>query len=227
MYCVKCGVELGNTEKKCPLCGTPVWNPDSAAEELYPRYRYGRDAKPKTGLMFLFTFILLIPVLLCLLIDLKLNRRIVWSGYVSLSAAVVYIMLVLPFWFRKRNPVIFVPVSFAAACGLLLYICCKSGGKWFLSFAFPVTGALCLIVTAAVALYRYAPKGWIFTTGGLTIALGGLSILIEFFLHITFGFGMFVWSLYPAAVLLLFGLLIIAIGTSPSMRAALRKKMFF
>ena len=28
MYCVKCGVELADSEKKCPLCGTPVFHPD-------------------------------------------------------------------------------------------------------------------------------------------------------------------------------------------------------
>ena len=28
MYCVKCGVELGESEKKCPLCGTTVFHPE-------------------------------------------------------------------------------------------------------------------------------------------------------------------------------------------------------
>lgn len=28
MYCVKCGVELGDSEKKCPLCGTTVFHPE-------------------------------------------------------------------------------------------------------------------------------------------------------------------------------------------------------
>ena len=28
MYCVKCGVELGDSEKTCPLCGTSVFYTD-------------------------------------------------------------------------------------------------------------------------------------------------------------------------------------------------------
>ena len=28
MYCIKCGVELADSEKRCPLCGTPVFHPD-------------------------------------------------------------------------------------------------------------------------------------------------------------------------------------------------------
>ena len=28
MYCVKCGVHLADSEKKCPICGTRVYHPD-------------------------------------------------------------------------------------------------------------------------------------------------------------------------------------------------------
>ena len=28
MYCIKCGVKLADTEKKCPLCGTVVYHPE-------------------------------------------------------------------------------------------------------------------------------------------------------------------------------------------------------
>ena len=27
-YCVNCGVELSQNEKKCPLCGTEVYHPN-------------------------------------------------------------------------------------------------------------------------------------------------------------------------------------------------------
>ena len=27
MYCIKCGVELADSEKSCPLCQTPVFHP--------------------------------------------------------------------------------------------------------------------------------------------------------------------------------------------------------
>ena len=37
MYCVKCGVKLQEGVSSCPLCRTPVWNPDeNKKEELYP-----------------------------------------------------------------------------------------------------------------------------------------------------------------------------------------------
>ena len=38
MYCIKCGVELADSEKKCPLCGTVVFNPEVARPDGAPPY---------------------------------------------------------------------------------------------------------------------------------------------------------------------------------------------
>ena len=41
MYCVKCGVELADSESKCPLCHTPISYPGYVAKEEekpYPRF---------------------------------------------------------------------------------------------------------------------------------------------------------------------------------------------
>ena len=43
MYCVKCGVELADTEKQCPLCKTRVYHPDlqqGEGEPLYPKEKF-------------------------------------------------------------------------------------------------------------------------------------------------------------------------------------------
>ena len=37
MYCVKCGVKLQEGAERCPLCRTPVWNPEPQEENRsYP-----------------------------------------------------------------------------------------------------------------------------------------------------------------------------------------------
>ena len=70
-----------------------------------------------------------------------------------------YIIIVLHHWFRNPNPVIFVPCGFTAVGLYLLYINLTTGGDWYLSFAFPVTGCIGLIISAAVVLLRYLPGG--------------------------------------------------------------------
>ena len=42
MYCIKCGVELADSEKVCPLCGTRVYHPDieiKTAEPPFSEYK--------------------------------------------------------------------------------------------------------------------------------------------------------------------------------------------
>lgn len=81
-----------------------------------------------------------------------------WSSYVMLGIALLYIVAFLPGWFRRKQPLIFVPLDFAAVCGYLLYICLTTGGHWFLSFAFPVVMLVCLLTTAAIAMLRYIKR---------------------------------------------------------------------
>ncbi len=82
-----------------------------------------------------------------------------------------------------------------------------------MSFAFPVTGAIALLVTAVVTLMRYVPGGALYIFGGALILTGGLNVLIEFLLHITFGIeGMFVWSIYPLTVCVLLGVMLLVVA---------------
>ena len=60
MYCIKCGVELSDTEKACPLCGTVPYHPQmkrQEAEPLYPQMVYpSRQLRP-AGWLFFTTFL--------------------------------------------------------------------------------------------------------------------------------------------------------------------------
>ena len=141
--------------------------------------------------------------------------------------ALAYVIAILPLWFRKRNPVIFVPTSFAAIGLFLLYVCLATDGNWFLTFALPVTGFLCLLVSAMVTLGRYTRKYLLYVFGGASIAMGGFMVLLEFLLHITFGLpGVGTWSFYPMIVFVLLGILLILIAIVPSFRESLSKKFF-
>ena len=126
MYCVKCGVELADSEKKCPLCGTPVFHPDIPRNLSDPPFPPDRRIRPedvnRSGILFVLTVAALLPALLCLLCDWRINGTLVWSGYAAGAIGLLYIVILLPMWFRHPNPVIFVPVDFVAVGLYLLYI---------------------------------------------------------------------------------------------------------
>ena len=230
MYCVKCGVALGDTEKQCPLCNTPVYHPEilrQEAEPLYPHDSMPAKQPHPWGILLIVSLLFLLPMSICLTADLSINGQMNWSGYVIGVLLMLYVMIILPSWFRKPNPVIFTPVSFGAIALFLLYVCLATGGNWFLPFAFPVTGFLCLLVTTVVVLCRYTRKGLLYVFGGASLAMGGFMILLEFLLHITFGLpGIGTWSFYPMIVFALLGIGLILIAIVPSFRESLAKKFF-
>ena len=231
MYCIKCGVELADSEKKCPLCGTVVFNPELSRPDGEPQYPRMPATQPEkvnhSGIMFVVTMLFLLPIVTSLLCDWQINGEIIWSGYAVGAVVLLYTLVVLPLWFRHPNPAIFVPVDFAAIALFLLYINFAVGGHWFLSFAFPVTGAVALLVTAVVTLMRYVPGGALYIFGGALILTGGLNVLIEFLLHITFGIeGMFVWSIYPLTVCVLLGVMLLVVAVCKPLRRSLHRKFF-
>ena len=230
MYCVNCGVKLADSENQCPLCGTEVFHPAinrPRGEHLYPPERYPSVQVNAAGIRGIITALFLLPILICLQCDLLISGGILWSGYVTGALLLLYICFVLPSWFRKPNPVIFVPCGFAAACVYLLYINFATGGSWFLSFAFPVVGAICLIVTAVVTLLRYVRKGLLYIIGGAFAALGLFMPVMELLLVITFPSIQFVWwSLYPTTALVLLGGTLIFLAICRPARETMERKLF-
>ena len=233
MYCVQCGVELQAGAEKCPLCGLRVCHPEvreTPEPRPYPAFAGGGERVRPGGLLLILSFLFALPIIICLMVDLRLSGGVTWSGYVSLGVCAAYIAVCLPLWFQRRNPVVFFPITMAAGLLLALYVCLKTGGRWFLPFAFPMGGAVCVLVETVIVLLRYAVGARrhrvLYILGGASIALGALCVLVEFLLRVSFGIAMRWWSLYPLVVLTLLGLMLIVIAISAPLRASLHKKFF-
>ncbi len=230
MYCVKCGVRLQDGVKECPLCRTPVLIDSKDLENAHIKYsdRYPAEHDHAKYLALgITTTIMIAACLVCLIVCLNTYGTVSWSGYVMLGLAVLWVLFVLPFWFNKWRPFVFIPVDFAAIAGYLVYICLYTGGHWFLSFAFPVLGIVCIITMTAIVLLLTVKKGRLYITGGLLIAIGCSSMLIEFFEHITFRTPMFVWSLLCVSVFSAIGLFLLISAMIPPLKDYLNRKFFY
>lgn len=230
MYCINCGVKLADTEKKCPLCETVVYHPDivrGEGEPLYPKDRIPQRRPKSKAFHGAVIFLFCIPLIIGFMIDFRTNGALTWFGFLAGALLLSYVILALPWWFEKPNPVIFVPCDLAAATVYLLFINLHTGGDWFMPLAFPVMGALTLIVTAVITLLRYLKKGRLYIFGGALMALGGLCVLIEFLLKVTFGFEMVGWSFYPMVALVLLGGLLIYLAINSAAREMMERKLFF
>lgn len=230
MYCVKCGVKLADTERKCPLCNTQVCHPDfqiADAQPLYPANKMPKSSPKAKAVNGALIILFLIPLLICFFADISQDGSLEWFGYVAGALLLAYIVVALPMWFTKANPVIFVPCDFAAIGLYLLYIDLIIGGGWYLSFALPVTAGLCLIVCTVVTLLRYLRKGRLYIFGGAFMALGAYVVLIELLLGVTFQLRFAGWSVYPLCALFLLGGLLIYFAIHRSARQIMERKLFF
>ena len=226
MYCVKCGVELADSERRCPLCHTPVYMPgiDDKPELSYPVYVEEREKVSLKAINFILSFFFLIAGTITAVCDYNINGALGWSGYVIGGLILLYVIFVLPGWFRRYRPAIFIPVDFAVAALFLAFINYATSGEWFLTFALPVCGGIALIISALVILVYYLHRGRLYIFGGAFIALGAMSLMIEWLMNVTFRIRDFLlWSSYPAIALTLFGIMLIVIAIVKPFKEALMR----
>ena len=230
MYCINCGVKLEDTESRCPLCGVEAFHPDivrGEAEPLYPPHSHPvPQPESRTG-RIVITTLRLMAVIITVMCDYQINGKILWSGYAAGGILVTYTAVVLPFWFRKPEPGVFVPVTFAAIALYLLYINYATGGNWFFSFALPVTAVMCLIVITVTAVLHRKRKGRLYIWGGTMMVLGAFMPFIEVLLAATFDIPFIGWSIYPLVVLVVLGGALIYLAINRTAREIMERKLFF
>ena len=230
MYCIKCGVELADSEKKCPLCGTVVYHPEIKQSEVKPPYPPYENTEPKVnpkGVLLIVSIFFGLIVLLMFSIDFKINLKLTWSGFAIGGLIVAYVLFIFPTWFKRANPVICSAFDFIAIGLLLLYINYQTGGNWFLPLALPLTACAALIVVGIIALVCYVRRGYLFIFGGALIAEGLYIVLIEVLINYTFGFEQkFLWSIYPLISCFIIGIIMIVIAVCKPLRQVLHKKFF-
>ena len=83
-----------------------------------------------------------------------------------------------------------------------------------------------LLLTGCTALFRYVRGRRLYITGGALLAIGGFSMLMEFFAHLTFGTPMFHWSLYVVSGCGLAGIFFVLSGFIRPLHAWMERKFF-
>ena len=223
MYCVKCGVELAKSEKKCPLCHTEVHYPGYEVSDddlTYPRFEKPETVNPR-GIYFIFSFAFIIAAVISFVCDLNLGNGLAWSGYVIGALALFYILFILPGWFKRYNPAIFIPCDFVAIGLYLAHINYSNDGEWFLTFALPITGAVTVIISSITLLSYYLKRGYLYIYGGALIATGAFCPVIEWLANLTFNTPNINWSIYPLIALFLIGIMLIIIAIVKPFRESL------
>ncbi len=165
-YCVNCGVELDVSAKKCVLCDTPVYNPNHPPEDVPTPYsdRVVLPAKVRRRFSaFLFSMILLLPNLVCLLIDLLVSKGdgLQWAQYVNTASLLVWILFVLPFLIEKVRTFVLITVDSLAILGYIFFFYHSfNQSEWFLRVALPLVLVLAVFAAVTAEFFERKKPDW-------------------------------------------------------------------
>lgn len=232
-YCVNCGVELAPSEKVCPLCGVEVLNPaepwTEPRERPYPQ-RVDKLVRHVDRRFFglLMALIMQVPVWICIINDLLVNRRITWSLYVVGAMALLMVLAVVPLVVKKPKALLLILADGLAILGFLLLIdWMEEGIQWFSSLALPLTAAFVLIAEL-FALWFRGRRPVLITLGMICIAAGLYTLCVELILnayrHLPL---MPQWAWYSFVPCLLAGGMFMVLNRRNRWRESIKKRLFF
>lgn len=231
-YCVNCGVELADSEERCPLCKTPVVNP--AKPDFTPSAApFPTERRPKLrsvgrkSAVTLATLLLLLPLSLSLVCDLSISGQIGWSGYVAGSLILLWFYAVLPIRQRGTRAATVLLIDCIATLCFLCYIAWRTGGDWFYPFAAAETvlafGMAILIVL--LSQRTGIPTLYLLAVG---LALSALFCLFtEWLINGCFGVSdRLRWSWYPLAANCVLVAILIFVERNAPLKAWVQHKFF-
>ena len=232
-YCVNCGVELDQNLEQCPLCGCPVINPmdllgntQKEPHQLYPKKVEIVDNRAERRFSALILSILFVmPMLICLAIDLFYFQTISWSIIVAGSCVLMWIFTVPPILAQKVGPPWFLLLDGVALAGFLKMLEYDLGGNWFAPVALPITLYLTAVTVLLVFFKRRKALTGLYLFTAIFLSGGLLAVLIDqcIRLYTSLGFRI-TWSWFVLIPCTAVALLLLFIEKRPKFKASLIRR---
>lgn len=233
-YCVNCGVELDATAKSCPLCGTPVINPNEIGKITdgsmpFPANKGQVEPVKRKDMGILLSMMVLATAVVCGILNALVFQENMWSLTV-LGACVVLWVFLEPAVFSVRQSVYLSLLYDGAAVVFLLYMITFLGNEdgWFWGLGIPLTALVTGVAEIFSLCVRKLPRSFLTVSLYFLTAAGllcmGIELLIVRYVYCS------IFLSWSAVVLTVCGVLDIAIITMLSrsrLRDAVRRRMHF
>ncbi|MCM1267337.1 MAG: DUF6320 domain-containing protein [Bacteroidales bacterium] len=174
-YCVNCGVELEASLRECPLCHTPVINPNEAGTEFppspYPENKGQVEEVKRKDLGILLSVVLTATSGTCLLLNLLVFNKSLWSLLV-IGICICLFVFTFPLVYYRRTPLALSLLADGASVALYLYLISRltPSADWFLQLGLPTVALVFLCVEIFAFLLHKIP---------LSVLSGALCLFIE------------------------------------------------
>ncbi|MGI6234172.1 MAG: DUF6320 domain-containing protein [Christensenellales bacterium] len=231
-YCVECGVQLAQELEKCPLCQTPVINPNAPkqkqAEPAYPdQIEAAIDQIDRGYARQLSVIIMMVPILIVLLLDI-IDGGSMWSPYVIGALVMLWCFLVVPIVFRLRRPYIYVTLDVLALCGYLALIAWMSGNfSWYSIIALPLLVLMGVTILLVLLIIRRIEMVKLHRGALLLLLFGAFLVALEVILDRSiWGAVRLSWSVYAATPMMVIALMAYLLEHNKVLKEEIRKRLF-
>lgn len=234
-YCVNCGVELAQSEARCPLCGVEVVNPaDPASQGRGPRpyphriERINVQVNRRYTAAFL-SLILLIPVFVTIFTDIMTGDGVSWSMYVVGSALVLFTSLLLPLLLKRLNAYVCVLLDGLAVLLFLLLIQFIVGKQaWVVPLGLPLT-ALATLYALLIA-FLASPRRTMdfFIRAAIALSAAGVVVVgVECVIRFAAGTPVYpLWSMYALFPCLVLSGVLLILNKRARFKSELKRRFY-
>lgn len=229
-YCVNCGVELNPAARECPLCRTPVLNPncpvDADAPSFFPTRREEVAPVSRREAALLLTAMLLSVAICCTLLNLVFYSDVWWSFFIGGAMAMLWVWFVPPLLSRKLF--IWVRLTLdvlAVGVYILLIAIALDGMDWFVGLALPIVAAGVLVIPVLYWIIRTRRCSLLVSAVLVLLALGLFAVLTEFLCdRYLKGVWLPGWSMVVLASCVGLSIPLIIVRRVPSLREEARRR---
>lgn len=232
-YCVHCGVELDPSLRKCPLCDTPVLDPNNIpwfeATSPYPAKKGKAEPVRKKDAAIFVSVLLLTISITCGILNWLVFSRTLWSLLVIGFCLVLWVICI-PFIFYRKLPPYSAVLLDGLAVSFYLYLISRLTGSadWLFYLGFPIV-AMFTVLSELFMLFALKVNRSFFAVTVYILTLISLSCIgIELLCRDYLGDPLRItWSAIVLTVCIVFIIAIVTILLLPRVREEARRRLHF
>lgn len=187
-YCVNCGVKLESNLERCPLCNTPVLNPNEIGIQKpippFPQEKGHVEPVKNKDVIILYTLVLAALAVSCGLLNAFVFTSTAWSIYIVGSCILLWV-LAIPVFLYTRLPVYFSLLFDGLATALFAWMITFDTGsdQWFYELALPTIAIGTLLAVAVAFLRKHVSSSILPTALYVTTCFVILCLAVELLYH--------------------------------------------
>lgn len=232
-YCVNCGVELDSSLNECPLCNTPVINPNIADAKVsaasYPESKGQVEVVKRKDLGILLSVVLSATSITCLLLNLLVFKNSLWS-FMVIGICICLFFFAFPAVIYTKSPIYLSLLADGAAVGVYLYLITylTSDSTWFWQLGLPIVAMVTALIELFTLLARKFPfnilSGSLYIFTEVPVLCIFLELLIRHFNNDSYHI---IWSAVVLTVCLIIDITLVTILTKKRLRNEVNRRLHF